>query len=697
MSARKRPGKGNGPAGDGLPRPLGPSTLAVHGGEPRPKPGHALATPIMQTATFTFADTQELKDHFEGRIDRVEYGRYGNPTQRIAEAKLAALEGAEACLLFSSGMAAMTTSLFAMLSRGTHVVVTDDSYRRTRQFLNQTLNRYGIEVSTVPSGDYEALEDAIRPTTRVLVSESPTNPHNRILDMERFAAIGRRHRVKTVVDATFATPYNQRPLEFGVDVVIHSATKYLGGHNDLMAGAVLASRDLVDAIRGLQGVTGRRRRSLRRVSPRAGDQDVRAPRGAAERQCSGAGGVPRASPPRRRRPLRGAAEPPGALDRQEADAGLRRRGLLRGRGRSRRASRIVDGCRIPYIAVSLGGTESFIEQPAIMSFYELTTEERLEIGIKDTLIRYSVGIEDAEDLIADLAQALDRAYSRRLTANTAGSRPRGDPMKVSHVTTRLIRTPADNPLVVGIDTGNATRDFVTLELGTDQGLVGIGLTFFGGALSGALREAVDALANLAIGEDPLRGEAVTAKLRQAAGSSGPGGIFSLALSAVDIALWDIKGKALGQPLATLLGGHRDRVPTYASGALMRPHPVDYLAKAGPRLKGMGFRQMKMQCGAEALPAREVERVRVMRESVGDDVDLMCDINQLWRVEQAVDIGRRIEPYHLFWLEDPDDPDDYAGLATHRRRARRCPLPRASTSTASRRSASSSSTGRSTSR
>src|SRR5262245_64002287 len=131
-------------------KPPGLSTMAVHAGEPRPKPGHALATPIIQTATYTFADTQEIKDHFEGRIDRVEYGRYGNPTQRIAESKLTALEGAEACLLFSSGMAAATTALFAMLSRGTHVVVTDDSYRRTRQFLKQTLSRYGIEVSTVP-------------------------------------------------------------------------------------------------------------------------------------------------------------------------------------------------------------------------------------------------------------------------------------------------------------------------------------------------------------------------------------------------------------------------------------------------------------------------------------------------------------------------------------------------------------------
>src|SRR4249920_1959993 len=142
-------------------KPLGFSTLAVHGGEPRPKLGNSLATPIVQTATYTFANTRELHDHFQRRIEREEYGRYGNPTQRVAEDKLAALEGAEACLLFASGMAAMTTTLFAMLSRGAHVVVTDDSYRRTRQFLNQTLHRFGIEVSTVPAGDYDAIAGAI--------------------------------------------------------------------------------------------------------------------------------------------------------------------------------------------------------------------------------------------------------------------------------------------------------------------------------------------------------------------------------------------------------------------------------------------------------------------------------------------------------------------------------------------------------
>src|SRR5215472_8682925 len=231
-------------AGD-VPKTAGPSTRAVHGGEARPKLENALTEPIVQTATYTFADTAELAAHFEGRIERQEYGRYGNPTQRMAEKKLAALEGAQEGLLFSSGMAAITTTLFAMLSKGAHVVVTDDAYRRTRQFLNQVLRRYGVEVTTVPAGDYERMEEAIRRTTRLVFSESPTNPYNRVVDLERLAELGRRHRVKTVIDSTFATPINQRPLGFGVDLVIHSATKYLGGHNDLMAGVVLGSRSLV--------------------------------------------------------------------------------------------------------------------------------------------------------------------------------------------------------------------------------------------------------------------------------------------------------------------------------------------------------------------------------------------------------------------------------------------------------------------
>ncbi len=235
-------------------------------------------------------------------------------------------------------------------------------------------------------------------------------------------------------------------------------------------------------------------------------------------------------------------------------------------------------------------------------------------------------------------------------------------MKITHASTRVLRMPADNPLVVGLPAPTDTREFVTLELGTDQGLVGVGLTFFGGALTPALKAAVDSLAQLLMGDDPTQVEAIAAKARRAAGPSGPGGIFSLALSAVDIACWDIKGKAVGQSVCALLGGLRDRVPTYASGALMRPHSVKYLAEAGPRLVGMGFRQMKMQCGSEPTVAASIERVRVMRESIGPDVDLMCDINQLWSVNHAIEVGTRIEPYHLFWLEDPTAHDDYPGLA-----------------------------------
>jgi L-alanine-DL-glutamate epimerase-like enolase superfamily enzyme len=234
-------------------------------------------------------------------------------------------------------------------------------------------------------------------------------------------------------------------------------------------------------------------------------------------------------------------------------------------------------------------------------------------------------------------------------------------MKVTQVKTRVLQTPADNPLVVGLPV-EGTREFVTLELGTDEGIEGIGLTFFGGPLTVALKDAVEGLGALTLGENPLRVEAIVAKLRRAASGAGPGGIFTLALSAIDMALWDIKGKALNQPLCTLLGGHRDRVTTYASGALMRPHPVQYLVEAGPRLVGMGFKQMKTQLGAEPTVAREVERIRILRDAIGEDIDLMCDINQLWSVNQAIDIGRRVEPYHLFWLEDVVAHDDYQGLA-----------------------------------
>ncbi len=235
-------------------------------------------------------------------------------------------------------------------------------------------------------------------------------------------------------------------------------------------------------------------------------------------------------------------------------------------------------------------------------------------------------------------------------------------MKITQVTTRIVKTPGDSPLVFDQPPATSTFDFVTLELGTDQGLVGVGVTFFGEGLLGALRVAVQDLATLLIGDDPTQTEQVVAKLRRAAGAAGPGGIFTLALSAIDMACWDLKGKAVGLPLAKLLGGARDRVNTYASGALTRPLSVQYLEKAGPRLVDMGFHQMKMQCGSEPSIAASVERVRVMREALGPDIDLMCDINQLWSVHHAIEVGRRVAEYQLYWLEDVTAHDDYPGLA-----------------------------------
>ena len=382
------------------------STEAVHGGEARVKAGNAITTPISQTATYTFANTAELRDYFEGRIEREEYGRYGNPTQRAAEAKCAALDHAEAGLLFSSGMAAITTSLFAMLSRGAHVIVTDDAYRRTRQFLNQVLRRYGVEVSTVPAGNYERIEESIRQSTRLIFSESPTNPYNRIVDLESLVEIARKNRVKTMIDSTFSTPINQQPLDFGIDLVIHSATKYLGGHNDLLAGVVVGSEALVGAVRDLQGVTGAVPdpfaaylliRGIKTLALRVTRQNENAQQLAEFLEAH---------------PKVERVHYPGLRSHPEHEIAKRQ---MRGyggvvafeiKGDIDAGSRLVDACTIPLIAPSLGGVESLIEQPALMSFYELSTEERLQVGIKDSLIRYSVGIEDGDDLVADIEQAL---------------------------------------------------------------------------------------------------------------------------------------------------------------------------------------------------------------------------------------------------------------------------------------------------
>jgi L-alanine-DL-glutamate epimerase-like enolase superfamily enzyme len=235
-------------------------------------------------------------------------------------------------------------------------------------------------------------------------------------------------------------------------------------------------------------------------------------------------------------------------------------------------------------------------------------------------------------------------------------------MKITHASTTLASLPHDEPLADG-PTTPGSKNFVALKLGTDQGVEGIGFTFFGGSLDGALLSAVQSLADLAIGEDPRRIEHITDKLR-ASCPGGPGGILTLAISAIDIALWDIKGKLCNQPVAALAGGHRNRVNTYASGALMRHFSLDHVVKAAALLKSRGFRQMKTQLAlpGDTNPVKEVERIRLIREAIGYETDLMCDINQRWDVRQAISIGREVDAYRLFWLEDVTTCDDYDGLA-----------------------------------
>ena len=388
-------------------------TDSVHAGDSRSKAYDAIPMPIVQTATYTFADTAELIAYTEGRhptADRGEYGRYGNPTVRAVELRLAALEGTEDAVLFASGMAAVTTSLFALVKGGQHVVLFQDCYRRTLEFVTDVLARFGVTHTLLPAGDVGALPGAIRPETRMVISESPTNPYLACIDLERVAsACKARRTVKSLIDATFATPVNCRPASFGVDLVVHSATKYLAGHNDVMAGVVCGPSGLVSMIRDLRGVLGGVcdphaaflvGRGVKTLSLRVERQNATA-QAIAERL---------EKHPRIERVFYPGL--PSHATHAVAKAQMRGFGgvvSFIAKGGLLGASRIVDGVKLARIGVSFGGVETLIEQPAIMSYYEMTSEQRTAIGIADGLIRLSVGVEDADDLIADLEQALSQA------------------------------------------------------------------------------------------------------------------------------------------------------------------------------------------------------------------------------------------------------------------------------------------------
>ena len=389
---------------DRRPSPL---TLAVHGGEPRVYPHDALTAPIVQTATYSFGSTQELYDYFEGRKEREEYGRYGNPSVRLVEQKVAALEGTEDAAAFATGMAAVTTAILALVKSGSHVILFADCYRRTRQFVTGFLDRFGVTHTLVPPADTDALAKAIRPETKLVISEAPTNPYQTVVDLEKVAAICKERRVKTLIDSTFATPVNLRPADYGIDLVLHSATKYLGGHNDVLGGVLAGGTGLVSFVRDLRHVFGAN------LDPHAAyliHRGIKTLALRVEHQNRGATALAQALEGHPRIKKVWYAGLPSHPSHEVAKR------LMRGFGGVVTfelaadldgTSRFVDACRIPRIAPSLGGVESLIEQPALMSFFELTTEQREAVGIKNSLVRYAVGIEDPDDLIADVLRALE--------------------------------------------------------------------------------------------------------------------------------------------------------------------------------------------------------------------------------------------------------------------------------------------------
>lgn len=388
------------------------STEAVHAGVPRDRPDHVLTPAIAQTATYTFRDTAELERYKRGDdATRHEYGRYGNPTVRELEERIAALEHAGDAAAFPSGMAAIAGSALAMLKSGDHVILFDDGYRRTGVLVTETLARFGVSSTLAPAGDLDALEALLRPETRLVICEYPTNPHLHCVDLDRLAGLAHGHgRVRTIVDATLATPFNVRPLDHGIDLVLHSATKYLAGHNDVLGGVVAGSERLVGLVRETRGVTGAV------MDPHAAFLIGRGLKTLALRMQRHNENGQHLAERLEQHPNVSRVFYPGLESHPSHELAARQ---LRGfggvvsfvvEGGRDAAARVVDACRLASIAPSLGGVETLIEQPAIMSYSEFTDQELGELGIDPGLIRFSAGIEDPEDLAADLLQALDHAF-----------------------------------------------------------------------------------------------------------------------------------------------------------------------------------------------------------------------------------------------------------------------------------------------
>jgi cystathionine beta-lyase/cystathionine gamma-synthase len=380
-------------------------TKAVRGAANLDKKNGPLATPIYQTSTFEVTDNDEqLRTTGSDRY----YTRYGNPTNTAVEQTIATLEGVDAALTFASGMGAITTTLMALLKGGDHVVAQREIYGGVNKFLSQWLPKMGIETTFVDTADYEQHARAIRPNTKVIYIESPTNPGLRVVDFKKIGALGKQHKLLTLIDSTFGTPINQRPAESGIDLVMHSGTKYLAGHSDLICGVVAGRQELIDQIWQTRTTLGNcmdphaswvLQRGLKTLAVRVGRQNENAQRVA--EFLTGHAKVRSVHYPF----LRTHAQYAVAREQMSGGGGMV---TFEIEGTGEDARRATEAMRLFTLAPSLGGVESLVSIPVLTSHLTVPAEERRKMGISEQMIRLSVGIENAEDLIADLEGALEK-------------------------------------------------------------------------------------------------------------------------------------------------------------------------------------------------------------------------------------------------------------------------------------------------
>jgi len=378
-------------------------TEAVHGGKSLQKKQGPLATPIYQTSTFEVTD---LEEQARATYTDMFYTRYGNPTHTVAESAIAELEGAERALLFASGMSAITTSILALVKSGDHIVAQRDIYGGATKFLTQWLPRMGVETTLVDTTDYEQHARAIRPNTKLMHLESPTNPTLRVVNLKKVSALAKQHNVITLIDSTFSTPINCRPIEHGIDLVMHSGTKYFAGHSDLICGIVAGRKDLITTIHSTRTTLGCSMdphaawlllRGMRTLAVRVQRQNNNALRIA--QFLAGHPKVRSVSYPF----LDGHPQRALAMEQMRGGGGVLSFEID---GTGKDACHFAEALELFTLAPSLGGVDSLVTIPVITSHAMIRSEERQKMGVTEQLVRISVGIENVDDLIADLERAL---------------------------------------------------------------------------------------------------------------------------------------------------------------------------------------------------------------------------------------------------------------------------------------------------